>query len=112
MSLSRRDLIHRFFRPIKSGGQKARSAFSRPATVGAESVAVIQGRFCLAYQEEFCTVCYERCPVPGAIRLDDALPRVVEEKCTGCGICHDVCPAPQNAILRIPRRVESKPTGH
>jgi Na+-translocating ferredoxin:NAD+ oxidoreductase RNF subunit RnfB len=67
-------------------------------------VAVIQGRYCLAYQGSYCTLCYENCPVPGAIGLDDGLARVVLETCTGCAICHEVCPAPTNAILITPRR--------
>jgi Pyruvate/2-oxoacid:ferredoxin oxidoreductase delta subunit len=103
VSLSRRDLIHRFFKPLKDGGEKARTVLARSTALQGPTVAIIQGRFCLAYHDEFCSVCYERCPVPGAIELDDALPRIAWEKCTGCGICHDVCPAPENAILVAPR---------
>lgn len=57
---------------------------------------------CLAYTGSFCTVCSEQCPVPGAIRLTAGKPTVVQELCTGCGVCQHVCPAPANAILIMP----------
>ncbi len=58
---------------------------------------------CLAHQGSFCTVCSERCPVDGAITLDGRhRPTVVEDTCTGCGVCFHVCPAPDNAVLVMP----------
>src|SRR5688500_7986948 len=60
-----------------------------PATEQPEKVAVIQGRFCLAYSS-LCTVCSERCPVPGAIKVDKGIPMIISDICTGCGVCHDV----------------------
>ena len=67
------------------------------------TVALIQGRLCLAYRKLSCSVCAERCPEPGAIVRERGIPRVDPLVCTGCTICHEVCPAPQNAILKIPR---------
>lgn len=68
-------------------------------------MAVIQGRFCLAFQGNYCSVCYERCPVPQALLMDgEGMPRVNLDICTGCGICRDVCPAPENAVLMAERR--------
>jgi ferredoxin-type protein NapG len=64
--------------------------------------AIIQQFNCLAHTGTFCTVCSERCPVPGAIELDGGKPRIVDEKCTGCGVCHEVCPAPATAVIVIP----------
>jgi Na+-translocating ferredoxin:NAD+ oxidoreductase RNF subunit RnfB len=104
MSLSRRDLIQKFFKPLQAGGARTRSIFERSRHQPFERVAAIQGRLCLAYHDGFCSVCYERCPVPGAIQFDDGLPLIVPETCTGCAVCHEVCPAPQNAILLSPRR--------
>ncbi|NNE42622.1 MAG: 4Fe-4S binding protein, partial [Gemmatimonadetes bacterium] len=49
-------------------------------------------------------VCYERCPVEGAIPVEAGLPTVDPSACTGCGICHYVCPAPENAVAILPRR--------
>ena len=105
MSLSRRNLLSSFFKPLKAGTDRARTTATPPASSPPPNhVAVIQGRFCLAYQQGFCSVCYERCPVPQAIEMDDGIPRIVLERCTGCGVCRDVCPAPENAILIVPRR--------
>ena len=78
--------------------------FQRRAESPAEaSVAVIQGRHCVALTS-FCAACVERCPVAGAMKVTNGLPSVVADLCTGCGVCHDVCPAPTNAVLMIPRR--------
>ena len=76
---------------------------SQPGAETPDRVAVIQGRYCLAYTS-FCTVCAERCPVPGAMKVEKGIPMVVPDTCTGCGVCHEVCPAPTNAVLVIPRR--------
>lgn len=116
MSVSRRNLFSKFLRPLQAGSKKAASVVARSESesgVGGggasplehtNRVAVIQGRFCLAYQGSFCSVCYERCPVPLAIQMNEGMPRVVLENCTGCGVCHEVCPAPQNAVLLTERR--------
>ena len=37
------------------------------------------------------------------------IPMVVPEICTGCGICQQVCPAPENAVLMLPRRLPKPP---
>ncbi|MCC6358981.1 MAG: 4Fe-4S binding protein [Phycisphaerales bacterium] len=62
-------------------------------------VAYIERADCLAYTGSFCTVCSERCPVPGAIELSQGTPTIRAERCTGCGVCAEVCPAPANAIV-------------
>lgn len=61
---------------------------------------------CLAHQGSFCTVCEEHCPVPGAITLKEGKPSIHSAACTGCGICHHVCPAPTNAIAVMPLALE------
>jgi ferredoxin-type protein NapG len=92
------------------------------------ATARIETFSCLAWQGNFCTVCSEQCPVPGAIALEAdqrfadggslresdsdskipsggnaaTKPRIVDEVCTGCGVCQYVCPAPENAILLMP----------
>ncbi len=70
--------------------------------------AIIQGRFCFALTS-FCSVCTERCPVPGAMKKERGLPMVVPDVCTGCGICQEVCPAPRNAVLMMTRRTAPAP---
>ncbi len=65
--------------------------------------AEIQTHDCLAHQGSFCTTCKERCPMPGAIKVRDGKPTIRAAACTGCGICHYVCPAPTNAVRIFPR---------
>ncbi len=76
-------------------------------------VAYIQNMACLAYTGSFCSVCSERCPVPGAIEVVAGKPRIREDACTGCGVCAGVCPAPTNAVVVMPladRPKRSDPT--
>lgn len=78
-----------------------------PAVLRAEQprkmgVAWIQAEACLAYTGSFCTVCAERCPVPGTITLHAGKPRINPDPCTGCGVCLAVCPAPVNAVVVMP----------
>jgi ferredoxin-type protein NapF len=65
-------------------------------------VAWIQTMACLAHTGSFCSVCSERCPVPGAIEVSAGKPRIREDVCTGCGTCAAVCPAPANAVVVMP----------
>ncbi len=97
-TLSRRDFFSRFI--PKPDETRARS----PKKINGPKVAVIQGRFCLAYQNSFCSVCKERCPEQGAIISERGIPHVVPDACTGCNICREVCPAPTNAILMVPKK--------
>ena len=72
------------------------------APVPAIGTARIQIMDCLAHQGSTCSACHERCPVPGAFRVEQGRPTVVAEACTGCGICQHVCPAPHNAVIMLP----------
>lgn len=58
---------------------------------------------CLATAPGGCSVCAERCPVPGALVREAGRPVISKDMCTGCGVCHHVCPAPSNAIMILPR---------
>lgn len=82
----------------------APGALVRP-TVGLPRMgtARIQIFDCLAHRGTTCSTCSERCPVPGAIRVEQGRPTVVADLCTGCGICQYVCPAPVNAIMVLPK---------
>jgi Fe-S-cluster-containing hydrogenase component 2 len=57
---------------------------------------------CLAARTA-CSVCVERCPAPGALRIAAGLPVVNEAACTGCGQCLTVCPAPIMAFDLVAR---------
>lgn len=106
MSLSRRGLFTAFLKPLRGRSKEgAEAEGSTPSPFDrTDKVAVIQGRHCIAYQQSYCSVCYERCPVPQAIEFNEGMPRIVLEVCTGCGICREVCPAEENAVLLVERR--------
>ncbi|MFN7141653.1 MAG: hypothetical protein ACK4UN_20205 [Limisphaerales bacterium] len=103
-SFSRRDLFSGFFRRARNIAHPEQKPAASTAAPTTPKVAIIQGRFCLAYQKSFCSTCIERCPIEGAISLRDNLPMVNPELCNGCRICHQLCPAPRNAILMLPKR--------
>ncbi len=63
--------------------------------------AVVQNHDCIA-DHSFCSVCMERCPVENAIVMEGLKPKIMQDLCTGCGVCHLVCPAPNNAIMMLP----------
>jgi MinD superfamily P-loop ATPase len=62
----------------------------------------VRPQLCLAWQGSFCSTCSERCPVENAIVIELGRPRVVEDRCNGCGVCVQVCPAPLNAFAFLP----------
>lgn len=97
--MSRRAWFSRVLAPLKPVA-KAKT----PSPNSHLEVAVIAARSCLPYQGTACSMCSDQCPVSGAIAFEEGYPVIVPEICTGCRICHVVCPAPTNAILMIPRR--------
>jgi MinD superfamily P-loop ATPase len=67
--------------------------------------AVVQPKFCLAWKEmRLCLVCDEQCPY-NAIKVERKgkypKPKVIEEKCVGCGLCEYKCPASGRPGIRI-----------
>jgi MauM/NapG family ferredoxin protein len=78
-------------------------------------IAKIDEERCLPYKEgRDCIVCEEMCPVPDkAIILEEKdvitsggirtvrLPKVVNDKCIGCGICEYQCPLQGNAAIAV-----------
>lgn len=103
-AISRRDLFRSVF------GRRAEPATPPVEKTPARAIevspplALILDHFCLAYQGSFCSVCSERCPADGAITVEQGKPRVNPDFCTGCKICHDVCPAPKNAVFLVARK--------
>jgi Na+-translocating ferredoxin:NAD+ oxidoreductase RNF subunit RnfB len=96
-AISRRDLFRSVF------GRRTQPQVI-PENKETPPLALILDRFCLAWQGSFCSVCSERCPVDGAITVEQGKPRVNPDFCTGCKICHDVCPAPKNAVFLVARK--------
>lgn len=105
-ALSRRDLFRSFFgRGREMKDETPRPLENAPAALDEiPPLALILDRFCLAWQGSFCSTCVERCPIPGAIATEKGKPRVVPDLCTGCKVCHDVCPAPKNAVFLVSRK--------
>lgn len=68
-----------------------------------DSVARVLGFACIGGSPSFCSACVEHCPVPGALEPTGRAPRVNPDVCTGCGVCEQVCPAPEKAIHVLPR---------
>lgn len=65
--------------------------------------ASINQMACLPWQGQPCTLCVDHCPVSGAITTDEAgRPTIDPNRCTGCGVCVQVCPAPQPAVDHRP----------
>lgn len=64
--------------------------------------ARLKPQTCLAHQGQTCTVCFEQCPVSGAIELREGKPVIHEDLCTGCGVCFHACPAPHNPLMILP----------
>lgn len=99
-TLSRRDYFGVFFRPLKKKADAHtpnRQAKAPPETVKARKAILLEHN-CLAFRSLSCTTCFEHCPVPGAITMNRGIPRIHQDTCTGCDACHEVCPAPKNAI--------------
>ncbi len=55
-----------------------------------------------SHRTDFCAVCVERCPVDSALHMGRMAPVVDLDRCTGCGVCADVCPSPFGAVLMRP----------
>ena len=96
-AISRRDLFRSML------GRRV-EATAPPVSEKVPPIALILDRFCLAWQGSFCSVCSERCPVDRAITVERGKPRVNPDFCTGCKICHEVCPAPKNAVFLVARK--------
>jgi MauM/NapG family ferredoxin protein len=63
--------------------------------------AAVDRKECLAWQGTLCRSCYDDCPIYNeALAMDNELrPVVNEKKCVGCGICENVCPLEDPAIV-------------
>ena len=66
--------------------------------------AIINKDSCLAWQGTLCRSCFDDCPIyDEAIKMDEKLQPVVDkDKCVGCGVCENVCPVEQTAIIVRP----------
>lgn len=65
-------------------------------------LAVLSPFLCLLRLGTECSVCAERCPVPGAIRIEHRSVTIDPKRCDGCGVCVERCPAPIGALALRP----------
>jgi MauM/NapG family ferredoxin protein len=67
--------------------------------------AVWHEDLCLRRQGQECTICVDRCPMgAAAIKLNDmGQVEVIEDGCTGCGVCQHDCPTYPKSITVVPR---------
>ena len=78
--------------------------------------AYIDENRCIPFADgQTCLVCEELCPVaPKAIDIEQAevttptgmkaqlgRPRVIAERCIGCGVCEHVCPVPHESAIAV-----------
>jgi ferredoxin-type protein NapG len=64
---------------------------------------------CLRTHGEQCTICVDECPIGEmAIVVDDEKIKVIEDGCTGCGVCQNRCPTTPKSITVTPRIVASE----
>lgn len=70
---------------------------------------------CLRSHGEQCTICVDECPIGEmAIVVDAEKIKVIEDGCTGCGVCQNRCPTTPKSISVTPRALTSaaaKPRG-
>jgi len=59
---------------------------------------------CRRTHGETCTICLDDCPIgTAAIELRDDVIHVIEDACTGCGVCQNHCPTDPKSIIVIPK---------
>ena len=85
-------------RTVPPANRRAQALGSPRMAPGRAMVFAIQTNLCLAWRHVPCSVCRERCPESGAIAVEEGRPMIVADRCTGCGDCVAVCPAPIMAI--------------
>ncbi len=62
--------------------------------------ALINHDTCLSWtKKRRCMVCYKACPYDAIELKDRQFPVVIEDKCTGCGICERRCPTKPESIV-------------
>jgi ferredoxin-type protein NapG len=66
--------------------------------------AVWHEHICLRSTGGTCTICIDKCPIGEmAIVLEAGQVTVIEDGCTGCGVCQNQCPTSPKSITVTPR---------
>lgn len=67
-------------------------------------IAIVRKGLCLAYRgiDKGCDYCYDRCPLKDKAITFNTGPVVIEDACSGCGICEFFCVSNPKAITISP----------
>lgn len=63
------------------------------------AVAVIDVQQCLPYSGPECGACRDSCPITGAMIWEMERPRIDTARCSGCGLCREVCIQQPSAVV-------------
>lgn len=86
-------------------------------TLAKMGVAVVDNNQCIAFWGIQCDACYRACPLINEAIVVDMnhndrtgkhaylAPRVITERCTGCGLCEKACVTEKASITVLPRHV-------
>jgi len=73
--------------------------------------AIWQEASCLRTTGDGCTTCVDVCPIGEmAIVVDEKRIKVIENGCTGCGMCQNRCPTLPKSIVVKPRSINASLT--
>jgi ferredoxin-type protein NapG len=66
--------------------------------------AIWHEQTCVRSRGDDCTICVDQCPIGEvAIQIEAGKVKVVENGCTGCGVCQNRCPTSPKSITVTPR---------
>lgn len=86
--------------PACRAGALQSAADDVPLRIG---LAEVDSALCWAHRGQICDLCYQRCPLPDrALRMVAGKPQVIQEGCTGCGLCVEACAAAPPAVRILP----------
>jgi ferredoxin-type protein NapG len=74
----------------------SREAYQMNAQLG---YVKVEPANCLAHKNVMCDYCVRSCPVDGAMKIENGVPIVSKQDCTGCGQCISSCIAEGIALL-------------
>ncbi|MBR2790475.1 MAG: 4Fe-4S dicluster domain-containing protein [Eggerthellaceae bacterium] len=56
-------------------------------------IAVIDTEACIAYERAGCTQCFDICEYDAIVVEQGSFPKIINDRCNGCGECVYVCPS-------------------
>ena len=99
-SSSRREFLTRFIKPV---AEAAGSVGGSPASLPEGVNILLKNESCIAWGRGVCNRCEEACPEDAIFFVGMMNPRLLEPRCTWCGLCVPVCPV--DAIVIRPEAI-------